>query len=147
MEPKATVTGGAGFIGSSLVRALLANGYRVSVLDDFSTGRLSNLQGLLEQIELREGSIFGTYFVETGNGRIGCCVSLRRTGVCTFSMANPERTQQINGTGTLNVLEAAVDAGCRRVIYAGSSSCYGDVARDIQTESDPIAPDIALWRI
>ena len=140
MEPKATVTGGAGFIGSSLVRALLANGYRVSVLDDFSTGRLSNLQGSLEQIELREGSILEPTSLRQVMAGSDVVFHYAAQVSVPFSMANPERTQQINGTGTLNVLEAAVAAGCRRVIYAGSSSCYGDVARDIQTESDPIAP-------
>jgi len=138
--PTVTVTGGAGFIGSHLVHALLDSGYDVRVLDDFSTGRLSNLQGVLQKIELMEGSILNEKaLAQSLDGAEFVFHQAAQVSV-PLSMENPERTLEINGTGTLRVLEAACQAGCRRVVYAGSSSCYGDVANPVQTESDQIAP-------
>ena len=138
--PTVTVTGGAGFIGSHLVHALLDSGYDVRVLDDFSTGRLSNLQGVLQKIELMEGSILNEKaLAQSLDGAEFVFHHAAQVSV-PLSMENPGRTLEINGIGTLRVLEAACQAGCRRVVYAGSSSCYGDVANPVQTESDQIAP-------
>lgn len=138
--PIATVTGGAGFIGSHLVHALLARGFHVRVLDDFSTGRLSNLQDVLEDIELIEGSILDATPLTTAMTDAEVVFHHAAQVSVPFSMQNPERTREVNGVGTRSVLEAAAAAGCRRVVYAGSSSCYGDVANPEQTETDPIAP-------
>ena len=138
--PTVTVTGGAGFIGSHLVHTLLDSGYDVRVLDDFSTGRLSNLQGVLQKIELMEGSILNEKaLAQSLDGAEFVFHHAAQVSV-PLSMENPGRTLEINGIGTLRVLEAACQAGCRRVVYAGSSSCYGDVANPVQTESDQIAP-------
>ncbi len=138
--PTVTVTGGAGFIGSHLVHALLTSGYDVRVLDDFSTGRLSNLQDVLQNIELMEGSILDEKNLARSMDGAEFVIHLAAQVSVPFSMQNPERTLEINGTGTQRVLEAAFQAGCRRVVYAGSSSCYGDVANPIQSEADQIAP-------
>ena len=138
--PTVTVTGGAGFIGSHLVHALLDSGYAVRVLDDFSTGRLSNLQGVLQKIDLTEGSILNEKTLAQALEGAEFVFHQAAQVSVPLSMENPERTLEINGTGTRRVLEAACQAGCRRVVYAGSSSCYGDVANPVQTESDQIAP-------
>ena len=125
--PTVTVTGGAGFIGSHLVHALLASGYDVRVLDDFSTGRLANLQDVLQTIELIEGSILDKNPLARSMDGAEYVFHLAAQVSVPFSMQNPEHTMEINGAGTQRVLEAAFQAGCRRVVYAGSSSCYGDL--------------------
>ena len=138
--PTVTVTGGAGFIASHLVHALLASGYDVRVLDDFSTGRLANLQDVLQTIELIEGSILDKNPLARSMDGAEYVFHLAAQVSVPFSMQNPEHTMEINGAGTQRVLEAAFQAGCRRVVYAGSSSCYGDVGNSVQSETDQIAP-------
>ncbi|MBA61897.1 MAG: hypothetical protein CMJ76_05970 [Planctomycetaceae bacterium] len=138
--PTVTVTGGAGFIGSHLVRALLTKGYDVCVLDDFSTGRLSNLQGVLEHIDLVEGSILDDSLLTRAVNSSELVFHQAAQVSVPYSIRHPRHTLEINGAGTERVLQAATEAGCRRVIYAGSSSCYGNVTNSIQTESDKIDP-------
>jgi len=120
------VTGGAGFIGSHLVENLLAGGARVRVLDDFSTGRRENLEPFIDRIELVEGDI--TDFPT-------CCTAMEAVNLVFHqaalpsvprSIEDPARSHDVNATGTLNVLLAARDAGAKRVVYASSSSAYGD---------------------
>ena len=137
---RVTVTGGAGFIGSHLVRELLAKGYDVCVLDDFSTGRLSNLHSDLEHIQLVEGSILDESSLARAMEGSELVFHQAAQVSVPYSLKNPQHTMEVNGEGTYRVLEAAIQAGCRRVLYAGSSSCYGDVGNSIQTESDEIAP-------
>ncbi|MCH2369769.1 MAG: NAD-dependent epimerase/dehydratase family protein [Pirellulales bacterium] len=135
-----TVTGGAGFIGSHLVHALLAKGDHVCVIDDFSTGRLSNLQDVLEHIELVEGSILDEKSLARAVSNSEVIYHQAAQVSVPYSLENPQHTMQTNGEGTRRVLEAAARTDCRRVIYAGSSSCYGNVSNPIQTETDEIAP-------
>jgi nucleoside-diphosphate-sugar epimerase len=124
------VTGGAGFIGSNLAEALLAAGHRVRVLDNFLTGKRENLAGLAqrygESFDLREGDIrdpAGTRKAMEGIDYVlhqGALPSVPR------SVADPVLSNEINVAGTVNVLVAARDAGVRRVVFAASSSAYGD---------------------
>ena len=137
---RVTVTGGAGFIGSHLVHALLAKGHEVCVIDNFSTGHLSNLQDVLEHIELVEGSILDEDSLARAVNNSELIYHQAAQVSVPYSLENPSHTMEINGEGTWRVLEAAARTDCRRVIYAGSSSCYGDVTNPIQTETDEIAP-------
>ncbi len=137
---RVTVTGGAGFIGSHLVHTLLAHGHQVCVLDDFSTGKLNNLRDVLSQIDLVEGSILDSGPLTRAVASADVVFHHAAQVSVPYSLEHPEQTQRINGEGTRLVLEAAEQAGCRRVIYAGSSSCYGEVAKPVQSESDEIAP-------
>ncbi len=123
---KVVVTGGAGFIGSHLVEALLGRGDQVVVLDDFSTGRRENLEPFGDRIELVEGSI--TDPTACARAMLGADYVLHQAalGSVPRSVADPVTTHEVNLTGTLNVLVAARDAGVRRVVYAASSSAYGD---------------------
>jgi nucleoside-diphosphate-sugar epimerase len=124
------VTGGAGFIGSNLAEALLAAGHHVRVLDNFLTGKRENLAGLAqrygESFDLREGDIrdpAGTRKAMEGIDYVlhqGALPSVPR------SVADPILSNEINVAGTVNVLVAARDAGVRRVVFAASSSAYGD---------------------
>ncbi|MBI1913971.1 MAG: SDR family oxidoreductase [Planctomycetes bacterium] len=134
------VTGGAGFIGSHLVDALLARGDTVRVLDNFSTGSRANLAGTAGRAEILEGdltclddvrrAVAGTEFVF----HQGALASVPR------SVANPLATHQACATGTLHVLQAAREAGVRRVVYAASSSAYGNSTAPVKHEDDPTLP-------
>ena len=120
------VTGGAGFIGSHLVEALVEHGERVRVLDDFSTGRRENLDAVAGHIELLEGDVADPETVERAVA--GCDYVLHLAAIASVqaSLKYPRRTQQVNVEGTLNVLEAARQAGARRVVLASSAAVYGD---------------------
>jgi UDP-glucose 4-epimerase len=123
---RALVTGGAGFIGSHLVDALLARGWRVRVLDDFSSGRERNLEGSLASVELLRGDLREEALLERAVA--GAEVVFHQAAVPSVprSVAEPLRTHEVNATGALRVLESARRAGVRRVVFAASSSAYGD---------------------
>jgi nucleoside-diphosphate-sugar epimerase len=122
----ALVTGGAGFIGSALADRLLAEGARVRVLDDFSTGRRENLAGALGRIELVEGSVTDPDVCAAACAGAHLVFHQAAIPSVSRSVADPLRTHEVGATGTLRMLAAARDAGVRRFVYAGSSSAYGD---------------------
>ena len=140
---KTLVTGGAGFIGSNLVRALLARGDDVRVLDNFSTGNRANLAGLERDVDLVEGDLRSYERVHAAvNGtevvfHQGALPSVPR------SVQDPLTTTAVNVEGTLNVLLAGRDAGVRRIVNASSSSVYGNGGELPRAETqlpDPISP-------
>lgn len=126
MKDVVLVTGGAGFIGSSIVRALVADGASVRVLDNFFSGRRENLAMVSKSIELIEGSILDPDAL--GRAMAGASLVFHEAAIPSVprSMAQPVQSHEANATGTLMVLEAARAAGARRVVYAASSSAYGD---------------------
>lgn len=120
------VTGGAGFIGSHLVEELVRQGRRVRVLDNFSTGRREYLAAVRDRIELVEGDILDVAAVKAvmnGVRRVFHQAALRSV---SRSVDDPVASNRVNVEGTLNVLIAARDEGVRRVVYASSSSVYGN---------------------
>ncbi|HEX6202802.1 MAG TPA: NAD-dependent epimerase/dehydratase family protein [Thermoanaerobaculia bacterium] len=123
------VTGGAGFIGSHLVDALVDAGARVRVLDDLSTGRRDNLAHLEGRIELVVGDIRDAAVCREACDGVGFVFHQAALGSVPRSIRDPATTIAVNVGGTANVLAAARDAGVRRVVYASSSSVYGDSAR------------------
>ena len=134
------VTGGAGFIGSHLVDALLARGDRVRVLDDFSTGGWDNLADVRDRIEMMEGDITDPSTVRSAIRDVEVVFHQAALASVPRSVANPMATHRVCVDGTLQVLQAARDAKVRRVVYAASSSAYGNSARLPKRESDPTAP-------
>jgi len=120
------VTGGAGFIGSHLVAALLERGDRVRVLDNFSTGRRENLTPFLGKIDLIEGDLRSLDDCRRACRDIEFILHEGAVPSVPRSVEEPVMTHQSNIDGTFNILEAARLAKCRRVIYAASSSAYGD---------------------
>ena len=134
------VTGGAGFIGSHLVEALVGAGRRVRVLDDGSTGRVANLAGVRERIELVEGSVTDPSAVATATEGVEHVFHLAALPSVQRSVEDPVATHEVCATGTLRVLEAARRAGVQRLVYAASSSAYGDTPGAVSTEDDPVAP-------
>ena len=136
----ALVTGGAGFIGSHLSDGLLAAGFRVRVLDDFSSGRESNLAHALKDIELMRGDLADP--ATAARACAGADVVFHEGAVPSVprSVAEPVATNRANIDGTLNVLESARQAGVRRVVFAASSSAYGDTEELPKIETMPPNP-------
>jgi UDP-glucose 4-epimerase len=126
MGDRVLVTGGAGFIGSHLVRRLLDEGYGVRVFDNFATGSRANLAEVAESVEIVEADLRDLDAVRRAAD--GCRFALHQgaLGSVPRSVEDPLESMAVNMTGTLNVLVAARDAGVSRVVFASSSSVYGD---------------------
>ena len=138
---KALVTGGAGFIGSNLVAALLERGDDVRILDNFSTGSRTNLEGL--DAEILEGELRSYERVHAAVRGVDVVFHLGALGSVPRSVQDPLTSSAVNVEGTLNVLLAARDENVRRVVFASSSSIYGsggDLPRTEQMAPDPISP-------
>ncbi len=132
------VTGGAGFIGSHLVEALVAGGYPVRVLDNFSTGRWENLSAVRDRIEVIEGDIRDPQAVRRAMDGVGVVAHLAAIVSVERSLQNPQETAEVNVGGTLNLLEAARPSGVRRFLFASSAAVYGDHAQlPLQEELPP----------
>lgn len=119
------VTGGAGFIGSNLVEALVAEGHTVRVFDSFVTGRRQNLTHLLDRIELVEGDIRSYHLVQAAMQGVDYVLHQAALPSVPRSVHDPITSSAVNVEGTLHVLHAARAAGVRRVVMASSSSVYG----------------------
>lgn len=123
---KFLVTGGAGFIGSNIASELLEKGYSVRILDNFSSGKRENLKGMENDIELIEGDIRSYHIVQDSLKDIDIVLHQAALPSVPRSIKDPITTNDVNINGTLNILEAAVDLKVKRVVYASSSSVYGD---------------------
>jgi UDP-glucose 4-epimerase len=142
---KVLVTGGAGFIGSHLVDRLVSDGYDVKVLDDLSTGKLSNIEIYLKggKIDFIKGDIRDVSTVEPALIGVDMVVHLAALISVPFSIANPELTFDVNLFGTLNLLRSCIDAGVKKFVLASSCAVYGDPKIQPITEEaipDPISP-------
>jgi UDP-glucose 4-epimerase len=138
--PAVMVTGGAGFIGSHLVEALLSRGYRVRVIDNLSTGRSERVHRAAEFIT---ADIVRPESLEHLFDGIDCVFHAAALPRVPLSIENPLETHMVNVVGTINVLIASRDAGVRRVIFSGSSSVYGDQAELPLNEAmkpNPLSP-------
>ncbi len=123
---KYLVTGGAGFIGSNLVEALLRRGESVRVIDNFSTGKRENILPFISSIELIEGDIRSYHIVRDAVEGIDVILHQAALPSVPRSIKDPITSNDVNINGTLNILDAAKDAKVQRVVFASSSSIYGD---------------------
>src|ERR1700736_3728227 len=140
---KYLVTGAAGFIGSSLVRALLERGDEVRGIDNFATGRRENLTGMLNQIDFREADILDLDAMHKACAGVDYVMHQAAIPSVPKSVLDPLGSNRANVDGTLNVLVAARDAKVKRVVYAASSSAYGETPTLPKTENmqpHPISP-------
>lgn len=134
------VTGGAGFIGSNLTRGLLSRGFEVSVLDDLSTGHKANLEEIADQIRFIKGSILDESALDQALEDVDAILHQAAVPSVPKSVAQPLLTHSVNATGTLMVLEAARQRGIKRVVFAASSSVYGDHKAPAKHEGLPTHP-------
>jgi UDP-glucose 4-epimerase len=133
----ALVTGGAGFIGSHLVDALVAGGCRVSVLDDLSAGKMENLQLSADGVDFHRGDIRDMSAVRRALGDCEAVFHLAAMVSVPQTVSDPLQSTEINIMGTVNVLEAARQRQCRAVIFASSCAVYGDHPQLPKTEQMP----------
>jgi len=137
------VTGGAGFIGSNIVEVLLNRGESVRVLDNFSTGKRENLSAFKDRIELVEGDICDLDACRDAVRGVRYVLHQAALASVPRSVKMPIESNRVNVEGTLNVLVAARDESVKRVVYAGSSSAYGDTPTLPKEESmkpEPLSP-------
>jgi UDP-glucose 4-epimerase len=134
------VTGGAGFIGSSIATMLLAQGEVVRIIDDFSSGRRENLETLQGRLEIVEGSIVDASILEKCLKGVEVIFHEAAIPSVPRSVANPCPTMLANVQGTTTLLDVARHSGVRRVVYAASSSAYGDTAVLPKVETMPTQP-------
>lgn len=142
-KPVWLVTGGAGFIGSNIVEGLLAKGETVRVFDNFSTGSRENLAPFMSRIKLFKGDIRNPAALKRAMKGVTYVSHQAALRSVPKSVDNPVDCNEVNITGTLNVLMAARGAGVKRLVYASSSSAYGDCKVFPQVETlqpNPISP-------
>lgn len=135
---KYLVTGGAGFIGSNLAEELVQLGHKVIVIDDLSTGNLNNIKDFEDKIEFVKGSILNSNLLRKCMS--GCNGVFHQAAIPSVSrsLLNPKATSEANIEGTLNVLVAARDLKIKKIVFASSSSVYGDtVILPKQEEMEP----------
>jgi UDP-N-acetylglucosamine/UDP-N-acetyl-alpha-D-glucosaminouronate 4-epimerase len=137
------VTGGAGFVGSHIAEALVRRGDRVRVLDNLSTGNRQNLAAVADRIELIEGDVNDPAKVAAAVKGVDCVFHEAALASVPRSVESPLESHAACATGTVNVLDQARRAGVRRVVYAASSSAYGNQPHSAKRESDlpsPLSP-------
>lgn len=134
------VTGGAGFIGSHLCDALVMHGAIVSVIDDLSNGRRENLKSIADRVRFVEGSILDSPALQSAME--GAAIVFHQAAIASVprSVLEPALYFEVNARGTVNVLEAARSMKIDRVIYAASSSAYGDQAQSPKVETMSAMP-------
>ncbi len=134
------VTGGAGFIGSNVVRKLLESGHNVRVLDNFLTGKRKNLEEIAADITLIEGDFRDFETVKQATEGIDYIFHIGALPSVPRSVADPIESNNINVNGTLHVLDAARQNGVKRVVFSSSSSVYGDTPTLPKREDMPYSP-------
>ena len=140
---KYLITGGAGFIGCNLARYVLARGHEVVVLDNFATGKKENIAEIADSIELIEADIRDRDACDRAVAGCAAVFHEAALGSVPRSVADPVTSHDVNVNGTLNLLEAVRAAGVKRVVFAASSSAYGDQAESPKHEGMvplPISP-------
>ncbi|MDZ4328649.1 MAG: NAD-dependent epimerase/dehydratase family protein [Pseudomonas sp.] len=144
LDGRILVTGGAGFIGSHLVEALLGKGYKVRVLDNLSTGKVGNLPVGNANLNLVVGDVADDAAVEQAMRDCTAVVHLAAVASVQASVDDPVSTHQSNFVGTLNVCEHMMKAGIKRVVFASSAAIYGNngegSAIDEDTPKSPLTP-------
>lgn len=136
MSKKYVVTGGAGFIGSHIATELVQRGDQVTVIDNLCAGHLANIEHIRDDIEFIEADVCDAGVLSKAFAGVDCVFHKAALASVPYSIEHPIEVNQACVTGTLTVLNEAQKAGVRRVVYAGSSSCYGDRPFSANRETD-----------
>ena len=137
------VTGGAGFIGSHLAEELVMRGEKVRVIDNFFSGKEENMASFINEVEFYEGDIRDKALMEKVMSGVDYVLHHAAVASVPRSVENPEESTEVNVGGTLNVLRRASENKVKRLVYAGSSSAYGNSNTSKKSEQelpDPISP-------
>ena len=139
---KVLITGGAGFIGSHVVDGLISRGYSVKVLDNLSTGNISNISGYLSKgmVELVEGDIRNLELVKKTIHGVSIVIHAAAITSVPFSLKNPEQTVDVNVGGTVKLLASAIEARVEKFIFVSSCAVYGDPKFLPVKETHPTSP-------
>jgi UDP-glucose 4-epimerase len=140
---RSLITGGAGFIGSNLARKLVTLGEDVVVLDDFSTGKHANLADIKDDIEIIEGSVCDITAVKKASRKVDYVFHHAAVVSVVRSVDDPVTTNAVNVDGTLNILMAASEAKVKRLVFAASSSAYGNnlsLPKHEDMKPEPLSP-------
>ncbi len=140
---KVLVTGGAGFIGSHIVKKLLDEDYSVKVIDDLSTGRKENISEFLNDIEFHEEDIRNFDHLKSIMRGVNFVLHQAALPSVPRSISDPITTNQVNVNGTLNILQAARELSVQRIVFASSSSVYGnteELPKKESMNSNPLSP-------
>jgi nucleoside-diphosphate-sugar epimerase len=137
---KYLVTGGAGFIGSNIVKRLLNEGHEVRVIDNFSTGKKKNIEPFLDKIDLLDGDFTDLDVARSAVKGMDYVIHTGAIPSVPRSVDDPIKTNNSNITGTLNLLIASRDEKVKRFVYSASSSAYGDSKVMPKEETMPTAP-------
>jgi len=132
------ITGGAGFIGSNIATRLVSMGEKVTVLDNFSSGRISNLEAVRKDIRLIEGDIRDFETVTKAVKNVDYVLHQAAIASVELSIKDPVGSTEVNIGGTLNVLEASKRAGVKRLVFASSAAVYGDLPDLPKSECSPL---------
>jgi UDP-glucose 4-epimerase len=130
------VTGGAGFIGSHIVERLVNSGYKVKVLDNFSSGSMENLSDFLDKIDLIKDDIRNLEILRASLKGVDCVLHHAALRSVPKSLNNPYEYNEVNINGTLNLLKASYELGVKRFVFASSSAIYGDSESFPEKEED-----------
>ena len=137
---RALVTGGAGFIGSHIVEELLRDGASVRVLDNFSSGRRKNLETFRGDLEILEGDLRDAKIIKAATRDVELVFHLAAFISVPQSVVDPETCFAVNVAGTVTLLEAARQAGVRKVVLSSSTAVYGDTDKFPTDEETPLRP-------
>jgi nucleoside-diphosphate-sugar epimerase len=137
---KYLITGVAGFIGSNIAHALIERGEEVCGIDNFSHGRWENIADIIPRFDFRKADITNTHAIRSACDGVDYVLHQAALGSVPRSLVDPLATNKSNVAGTLSVLEAAREAGVKRVIYASSSSVYGNTPTLPKREQMPLNP-------
>ena len=140
---KFLITGGAGFIGSNIAAHLAEKGDQVRILDNFSSGRRDNIEGLPDSVEVTEGDVRDYWTVAKAVDGVDYVLHQAALPSVPRSVENPLTSNAVNIDGTLNVLEAAKNAGVKKLVFASSSSVYGEseeLPKHEEMSPSPLSP-------
>ncbi|MGD9900798.1 MAG: SDR family oxidoreductase [Calditrichaceae bacterium] len=143
MSERYLITGGAGFIGSNIAEHLVKNGHFVRIFDNFSTGKIQNISGLTDKVEVVNGDIRYLNSVQSAMEDIDYVLHQAAMPSVPRSIETPIESNEVNINGTLNILYAAKERGVKRVVYAASSSAYGEseILPKVETmKPSPLSP-------